>query len=239
MIPASGIKDAKFTKEARYMLNQFWVKAKVKGLLTTRMYNGLYKIAEAQAKLQLRDLVDEEIAEQVLDDVRLTMVQYGETVEKIMGPHEVAIKTCQDILRKSESGMTIQAMCQLAIQEDKNGQIASYLGYIFTIEQNHKLRKVYDSLLNHPCVKKIGSSPTVLKWLSDKPQSDISDISDIKTEKIYNEKVRNSDENRDKIQGTMSDVSDVSDSALPIISAQASSYVKSVLLNSVLPKTLT
>jgi MCM P-loop domain/MCM AAA-lid domain len=104
LIHASEIKDVQFTKGARYTLNQFWVQGKVKesNPLTTRMYNGLYKMAEAQARLQLRHVLDEETAEQVLEDVRLIMVQYGETVAKIMGPREVAIKTCQDVLRRNE-----------------------------------------------------------------------------------------------------------------------------------------
>jgi DNA replicative helicase MCM subunit Mcm2 (Cdc46/Mcm family) len=162
LIYASCIIDVKFTYEARYMLNEFWASAKVKGLLTNRMFNGLRKIAEAQAKLQLRHVVDKEIAEQVLDDVRLMMVQYGETIGQITEPRESTIKTCQDILRKNEIGMTIEVMCEMAIQE--NGQVANYIGYNWKIEQNHKLRQIVDSLLNHPRVIKVGNHPIVLRW---------------------------------------------------------------------------
>jgi DNA replicative helicase MCM subunit Mcm2 (Cdc46/Mcm family) len=197
LIHASSIKEVKSTKEARYILNQFWARAKAKGLLTTRMYYGIYKIAEAHARLQLRDIVDGEIAKQVLEDVKLIMVQYGQTVGEIQDPREIAYNACLDVLKKSETGMTIEAMCQLAIEA--NDQIGSYLGYIFTIEQNHKLRQVVDSLLNHPCVKKVGNHPIVLKWLAD-----TADTADIENKNNDQSDESTSQQNNDQKQKTMS-----------------------------------
>jgi len=248
LIRASSIKDVKFTREARYILNQFWANAKAKGLLTNRMFYGLYKIAEAQAKLQLTDIVDEDVAEQAIEDVRLMMVQYGETVAKIMGPREVTIKTFQDVLKRSEIGMTVKAICELAIQE--NHQIASYLGYIWNIEQNRKLRQVIDSLLNHPCVVKTGSHPIVLRWLAD-----TADAADIKNKNNNQNNIQCPDDNRIKNMSAMSAMSamsvsvdqhDVSeDIATPMTTPIACSqnifskgYTKSILINSVLPRSI-
>jgi MoxR-like ATPase len=205
LIHASSIKDVKFTKEARQMLNQFWAKGKLKGLLTNRMFYGLYKIAEAHAKLQLKEIVDVEIAEQVLVDVRLMMVQYDETVEKILDPREITYNTCLDVLKKSESPITIEVMCQKAIEQ--NQQITYYLGYTWNIQSNHKLRQVIDSLLNHPCVKKVGSKPIVLQWLSD-----TSDTSDAKNKDInQNNELSNIQNDNNLKQESMSDTSDTSD----------------------------
>jgi DNA replicative helicase MCM subunit Mcm2 (Cdc46/Mcm family) len=152
LIHASSIKEVKFTKEARSMLNEFWVEGKLKRALSIRMYNGLDKIAEAHAKLQLKNTVDEDIANQVMEDMRLIMVQYGETVGQILGLREVTYNICLEILRSSDVGMTIEEMCRLAVLEDH--QVGSYLGYIWNIADNHRVRQVYDLLLNHPCVKK-------------------------------------------------------------------------------------
>jgi DNA replicative helicase MCM subunit Mcm2 (Cdc46/Mcm family) len=66
LIYASNIQDVRITKGARTLLNEFWKQAKLKGLLSIRMYKGLYKIAEAQTKLQLKTQVDEEIANSVM-----------------------------------------------------------------------------------------------------------------------------------------------------------------------------
>jgi len=190
---ASSIKDVKFTKEARTLLSRFWAEAKVKGLLSYRMYKGLYKIAEAQAKLQLKTVVDTEIAEQTMDDMREIMVQYGQTVGQITSPHEIAYKTCLDILRSSQGiGMTIEAMCEIAVKT--NDEVALYLGYIWKIKHNHKLRSVIDALLNHPNVKRIGENPIVIQFLSD-----VSDVRDMKTKKIPQTTIQNriiEDENK-------------------------------------------
>ena len=56
------------------MLNQFWIHAKVQSTLTIRGYNALFRIAEAQAKLQLRTEVDADIATQTMESFQLMMV---------------------------------------------------------------------------------------------------------------------------------------------------------------------
>lgn len=177
LIHTSNIKEVKFTNGAERKLNDFWAKAKLKGLLSIRMYNGLYKIAEAQAKLQLRNVVDEEIADQVMEDVQLMMVQYGETVEKFIGPHEFTYNAFLEILRKSHAPMAIESICELANKE--NDRIGSYLGYIWQLRHNYKLRQVLDSLLNHRNVIRIKEKPVVLQFLCDG-----CDVCATKTEKI-------------------------------------------------------
>lgn len=166
LIHASGIKDVKFTKNAEDRLNQFWVQAKLKGFMSIRMYNGLYKIAEAQAKLQLRNIVDDEIVDQVIEDVQLMMIQYGETVGQFIGPHELAVNRFVEILRDNHpTSMSLESICELAIQKDE--KIGFYLGYIWTLRDNWKLRNVFDSLLNNRNVIRIQEKPVVLQFLCD------------------------------------------------------------------------
>jgi MoxR-like ATPase len=220
LIYASSIKNVVFTKEARYELDKFWSEAKLKGLLSIRMYFGMFKIAEACAKLELKSVVDVDIANEVIEDMRLIMVHYGETVGKITGPKETTIKACQDILKKTQSGMTIEAMCEIAVKEDE--QIASYLGYIWTLEGNGKLKEIVKSLYNHPCIKKVGSKPIILKWIEQQKPilSDVSDVSDVKTEKNVKKIDSNitSDmlEKDDRKLKNASDRSDTSDSYIEI-----------------------
>ena len=56
------------------MLNEFWIHAKVQKTMTIRGYNSLFRKAEAQAKLQLKNEVDAEIAKQTMESVQLIMV---------------------------------------------------------------------------------------------------------------------------------------------------------------------
>jgi len=166
LIHASNIKDVTFTKSAEWKLNQFWAKAKAKGLLSIRMYYGLFKIAEAQAKLQLRNIVDDEIVDQVIEDVQLMMIQYGETVEQFIGPHELALNTFLEVLRETHSPMTLESICERAIK--KNDRIGDYIGWIWTpTTSNWKLRNVVDSLLNRRDVIRTQEKPFLLQYLCD------------------------------------------------------------------------
>jgi hypothetical protein len=165
IIYASSIKDVKFTKEARGLLNAYWKQGKLKNYLTIRMYKSLYKIAEAQAKLQLRDIVDVEIAQQTIDDFDDMMSQYDKAIGTILSPQQVVYKLCLDILQESDSGMTIEELCRLVVHRDN--QVLNYLGYIWNMEHNKKVKNLVDSLLNHQYVKKINNHPIVLQWLAD------------------------------------------------------------------------
>ena len=184
LIYASSVKDVIFTNDARGLLNKYWKEGKLKNSLTIRMYKNLYKIAEAQAKLQLKDTVDEVIALQTINDFEDMMTQYDKAIGKILGPQEVAYKLCLDILQESDVGMTIEEMCRIAVHKDN--QVLNYFGYIWQTKHNHKLREVVDSLLNNPNIKKINEKPIILQFLSD-----TSDVCDTKTENKDNKNDNN------------------------------------------------
>ena len=103
LIYASSIKVRAITSEAENMLNEFWKAAKLKGTLSIRMYIGLFSIAQAQAKLHLKNVVDEEIANQTMESVRQMMVQYGETVKATTTPKEVTYNKFLEILQNNQS----------------------------------------------------------------------------------------------------------------------------------------
>ena len=63
LVYASAVKTS-ITPEAEFMLNEFWKKAKIQRTLSIRMYRGLLNIAEAQAKIQLLDMVDSETVQE-------------------------------------------------------------------------------------------------------------------------------------------------------------------------------
>jgi len=166
LIHASSIKDVTFTKSAEQKLNQFWIKAKLKKSLSFRMYKGIYKIAEAQAKLQLKNIVDDEIVNQIIEDIQLMMVQYGEAVEQFIGLHELTLNTFLEVIRENHpTPMKLESICEKAIQ--KNDRIGSYIGYIWKLRFNWKLKNVVDSLLNNRNIIRIQEKPIVLQFLCD------------------------------------------------------------------------
>ena len=168
------------------------------------------RIAEAQAKLQLKKVVDEEIAKQTIESVQLMMAQYGPTVGMVTGPREVTYKAFLEILQISGSGITIVELCELACKE--NQQIADYLGNRWSVEQNHKLRPIVDMLLNHHKIKLIHIRPMTFKWIAAADDTDLTDLTDVK---INISLLQNQQEDRNKHETTS--VTSVTSESIPEI----------------------
>ena len=165
LIYASSIKVRAITSEAENMLNEFWKAAKLKGTLSIRMYIGLFSIAQAQAKLHLKNVVDEEIANQTMESVRLMMVQYGETVKATTTPKEVTYNKFLEILQNNQIGVAVRSLCEIACKE--NHQIAAYLGRDWAMDGNSRVKVIVGMLRNHSQIREIKSKPVVLQWFGD------------------------------------------------------------------------
>ena len=69
--------------EARSMLTEFWLDLKKRGLATNRTLDSLFRIAKAQARLHLSDVVNEEIVTEIMEDYMQRMLQYGQIIKII------------------------------------------------------------------------------------------------------------------------------------------------------------
>ena len=182
IIYASAIEVKTITPEAELMLNQFWKDAKIKRNVGVRMYVGLYSIAQAHAKLHLKDTVDAAIAKETIELVQIMMAQTGSTVKIPSDPKVATYDKFIEILQNNKAGVAIKSLCEIGCKE--NPQIVSYLGKNWSIKHNHKLRSVVELLRNHSEVKETGSNPLVFQWIGEvgeetKILSDISDVSDV------------------------------------------------------------
>ena len=92
----------------------------------TRFLNHIFKIAEAQGKLNLTEEVDEVIADETQKALRIMLVQYGEQVKVFIRPSEITTNKFLEILENTGVGITVEELCRLASKEDP--QIAAYLG---------------------------------------------------------------------------------------------------------------
>jgi hypothetical protein len=202
LIYASGIKSKKITAAAEQMLNEFWEEAKLHESLENRMLNGLFSMAEAQAKLYLKDIVDEEIATEIMESVQLMTVQYGEMLKTISNPKIVTYNKFLEILQNNKAGVSIKELCKIACYE--NRQISAYLGTSWSVEHNHCIRIVVDMLRNNDKIKEVKRGPIVLQWVV----SDNSENSDDNS----NVNIADNDSKEMELQSqTVSDMSDMSD----------------------------
>jgi DNA replicative helicase MCM subunit Mcm2 (Cdc46/Mcm family) len=61
--------NPKITENTENRLNKFWINTKIQGVATNRSYDSIFRIAEAQAKLNFSDEIGDEIANQVMDSL--------------------------------------------------------------------------------------------------------------------------------------------------------------------------
>jgi replicative DNA helicase Mcm len=179
--------NPKFTAEATEMLNQFWINAKNDGLATNRTYDSLFRMAVAQSRLNLSDVINEEIVTQVMNSLSLMWSQYGKEAKIMMSPRVLTYQTFYRVLQVTESGMTISELCKRAC--DMSDEVKDYLGDKFSLEHNHKLKSAVDNLMNNSHIWRIGEKPIVLKYVDSiesiksfdgNSLSDASDASDVK-----------------------------------------------------------
>ena len=143
-------------------------KSQREGVATNRGYDSIFRIAEAQAKLNFSHEINDEIANHVMDSLRLIYVQYGKVIERISNPRDIAVQSFYHILKQTDIGFSINELCKTASEENK--QIAEYIGNKWSLQNNHKLKSVIDILINRQDIKRIQQKPLVLKYILQSEQ---------------------------------------------------------------------
>jgi DNA replicative helicase MCM subunit Mcm2 (Cdc46/Mcm family) len=173
--------NPEMTLDAEDRLNKFWIKAKHEGTATNRTYDSIFRLAEAQAKLNLSSEVSDEIATQTMDSIRMMLSQYGKIVETIESPKDITYRSFFYILKQTKTGLSVSELCKIACEEHKH--VAEYLGYKWDMEHNHKIKPIVDMLLNYhgKNIKIVKMKPMVLQYIDDGDNSvyDVSDTTDI------------------------------------------------------------
>ena len=126
LVYASSIQIKRVTHEAEFMLNEFWNSGKKQETLTNRDYIAIFNIANAQAKLQLKDIVDEEIAEQTMEIFNLMRSHYGEVIKTIINPKIVTYNRFLDILQDNKAGVSIRELCREHVMKSTDKRIPWY-----------------------------------------------------------------------------------------------------------------
>ena len=160
----------KMTKDAEVRINKFWTKAKIGDAATNRTYDSIFRLAEAQAKLNLAMEVDDDIATQTMDSVSLMLSQYGKIVSTVQSPRDITYNAFLNILKQTKADLSVTELCRIACEENK--QVSEYLGNKFKIQDNIKLRTLVSMLLNHSSIKQIQQKPMILRWLNEEGDVD-------------------------------------------------------------------
>jgi DNA replicative helicase MCM subunit Mcm2 (Cdc46/Mcm family) len=129
--------NPKMNSEAEHRLNMFWIKAKCEGTATNRTYDSIFRIAEAQARLNLSMEVDDDIATETMISISLMLSQYGKIVETISSPRDITYRSFYHILKNTKAGVSVFELCKAACEQ--NRQVSEYLGSNLDMEHNKPL----------------------------------------------------------------------------------------------------
>ncbi len=165
----------KYSDETELRLNQFWIKSKLAQLVTNRGYDSLFRIGEAQAKLNLCSAVDDSIVEQVMESQRVMLSHYGRMVEIVKNPKEISYIAFQNILKECRSAMSVKDLCRIACEE--NEQIRAYIGEEWSLDKNIRLKSVIEMLKNTDRINIDKLRPLEFSYRGN-AESDLSDTSD-------------------------------------------------------------
>jgi hypothetical protein len=104
------------------------------------------------------------------------LVKFEKCVVYSESPKFLAYKKGVEILEQNKkfNGATLEELFKIICKDDK--QLATYFGYdnekSLKIQDNHKIRDVKESLLNHSNIKRINNNPITLKWFDNPPPVD-------------------------------------------------------------------
>ena len=178
--------NPKISDEAISIINEYYIKLQHtsnNNFITPRTLDRLYRLIKARARLQLKNVADENDALEVLEFFNPMVQQLAEVVSIPSNPRDNAYQECVTILEqlKEFGGIILEELFKKAAENNK--QVNSYFGFdkSLKIDKNYKTRTVYDMLLNNQNICKISDKPIVLQWQSSNKDSvsDVSDVSDV------------------------------------------------------------
>ena len=183
--------------EARIMLTEFYKRISNNGFGSPRILFTLFKLAISIARLKLKNVVDEYDATETMEFYNDILLKFQKNAIISKSPKYLAYEKGVKILErfKRHGGVTVEELFKIICQEDE--QLANYFGYgkrQLKIKYNSKIRDVYELLIKHTNVKKVGEKPIILQWLVVSDSSDPCDKSKTSIEEKNVEKIEKHDE---------------------------------------------
>ena len=143
----TSLKEPQMTPEASGMLTEFWMRLMSNGTgraAANRNLDSLVRIAKAQATLHLREEVDVEIANEVIQSVGLMLAEFGRAVDTtIVDPRDLAYNEIIEYINSLDYPITfIEAAKHVCAN---NNAIKQYLGdRLSSIAENKRLRDLHN-----------------------------------------------------------------------------------------------
>ena len=163
------------TPEAVITLRRFWIQLRQQGIAGKRSLGSIFRIAEATAKLRLREIVDNKIAQEVQESIQLMQQRLGEVVRIVEDPRDMAVAGAVEIIENTQTRIAFEEAVRLFCKENKCVRSWMYGGSRkeLSTSTNKRFREVHDRFLQE--VRKpdskiviLSMSPLIVKWQTAK-----------------------------------------------------------------------
>jgi DNA replicative helicase MCM subunit Mcm2 (Cdc46/Mcm family) len=177
--------------EAKATLKEFWVILSESNMVGNRSLDSIFRIAQAMAKLQLKTVVDMDVAKQTMESIRSMEEKHGEYIKILDDPREVAISAAEEIVENTKCPILFDAIVEQVRKENEhvNSWLLGGMSHRLSANSNRRYRELRDRFIhriNRPGSRifVVSMTPLVVTWsttnASNQSASDISDTSDIK-----------------------------------------------------------
>jgi hypothetical protein len=164
-------------KEAEDMLDTYVYEMPDRGITALkRRRESLRRLVTARARLKLKNIADEEDAEEVMKFYNVMLMHEQKTIAVSKRPEIETRDVCIEILKKNKSFpySYIELMEIARKNANISEQVKQYIGPgDLNIEHNRNVRNVVELLQQHSNIRQTRNRPITLQWVdNDTPKSD-------------------------------------------------------------------
>ena len=174
--------DVTFTPEAEHMIITYWLGLNPRNIFAshTRALDSIQKLAVAETRLLLKNVVDAEIAKQTIEHYSKMIKEFGRVVNDVEDPRKTIFDGVNEIMKINKelykNGYEFRdAVEQIRATDDG---IRDYLGEGKLGNNNKKYRNLRERFLEvkDPHISVISCKPLTIKW-SDEIETDTNNAS--------------------------------------------------------------
>lgn len=154
----------RFSEEARYLLNEYYVNIRA-SYGSPRILNTMLEIAKNIARLKLKQEVDAADAEETMEFYNYILLQLDKVVSLPSNSRDIVYEQCLEILRESRFPISFEEVIESSCE--RNPQVDRYLGSRRKLRDNKKLRPIPEMLQNNSRVRTVQMKPVVLEYIHD------------------------------------------------------------------------
>jgi MCM AAA-lid domain len=156
--------NPKLSEEAKFMLKEYYISI-AKSYGSPRVRETIITIAEMIARLKLKNVVDVEDSKETMEFYNVILKQLEQVVNVTTSPADATFEECVGVLKDASFAVSFEELIKSACR--KNERVNYYVGGMYKLSENKKLRPICDKLQSHSHIITVGERPIGFRWVKD------------------------------------------------------------------------